>query len=181
MADVKSSAKQSRSCGECTLCCKLIAIAELGKTRGQWCQHCVKGKGCGIYESRPDECRAFNCGWLTTPSVGDEWKPIRSKMIFFHVLDGDTSKLIFQVDPGSPLAWRNEPYYSQLKRMAVNGLAHNGLILVVVGKHVIAVLPEREIDLGICEPDDKVSYRKNWNGGRWEIDVYKEPHGALTE
>lgn len=65
--------------------------------------------------------------------------------------------------------------------MALNGPAHDVFILVVIGKHVIAVLPDRKIDLGIYEPDDKVTYRKNWNGTRWEIDVYKGPHDALRQ
>src|SRR5436305_14221849 len=42
-----------RSCGDCTLCCKLLSITELEKPIGKWCPHCEIGKGCKIYDCRP--------------------------------------------------------------------------------------------------------------------------------
>ena len=68
-----------RACGTCTLCCKVIAVADFDKLPGVWCPHCVRGKGCGIYETRPTDCRTFFCEWMLTPSLGPEWKPERSK------------------------------------------------------------------------------------------------------
>jgi hypothetical protein len=177
----RSSVTTARSCGSCTLCCKLISVVELGKPMGQWCPHCIKGKRCGIYETRPNQCRAFNCGWLADPAVGEEWKPTQSKMVFYNVREGDTNKLIFLVDPGSPLAWKNEPYYSQLKQMARNGLNHNGIINVFVGKRVIVILPDKDVDLGICDLNEKFSYRKVWNGLDWEVEVHKERQPAPLE
>jgi hypothetical protein len=58
-----------RTCGTCTLCCKATAVFELRKPTGEWCAHCTAatgaaGKGCGVYETRPYECRAFECLWL---------------------------------------------------------------------------------------------------------------------
>jgi hypothetical protein len=179
--DVKSSTAQGRSCGSCALCCKLIGFAEINKPMGQWCPHCLKSNGCSIYNSRPKECRSFNCEWLTNANFGDEWQPMRSKMVICHMRDGETSKLVFHVDPGSPLSWRNEPYYSQLKRLARNGLEHNGIITINIGKRVFVVLPNKDVDLGICNLDDKVSIQKSWNGLDWEVDVYKKPQGALTK
>jgi len=54
-----------RSCGTCTLCCKVLAVDELKKPHGKWCAHCKTGQGCGIYDTRPAECRDFRCTWLT--------------------------------------------------------------------------------------------------------------------
>src|SRR6266436_5938921 len=68
-----------RACGSCTLCCKVIAVADFGKLPGVWCQHCIRGKGCGIYEKRPADCRIFFCEWMLTKSLGAEWKPERAK------------------------------------------------------------------------------------------------------
>jgi hypothetical protein len=70
-----------RVCGECSLCCKIIAVDVLQKPAGVWCGHCLKTSGCSIYGRRPDECRQFNCGWLVNPEFGDEWYPRRSKMV----------------------------------------------------------------------------------------------------
>lgn len=53
-----------RQCGECTLCCFTHGIPTLDKERLHYCQHCMPGVGCHIYETRPDECRDFTCLWL---------------------------------------------------------------------------------------------------------------------
>ena len=42
-----------RTCGDCTLCCKVMAIEELAKPVGTWCPHCKPGRGCRIYPDRP--------------------------------------------------------------------------------------------------------------------------------
>jgi len=89
--------------------------------------------------------------------------------------------LVFHVDPGSPLSWRSEPYYSQLKRLARNGLEHNGILTINVGKRVFVVLSNKDIDLGICDIDDKLFIQKRWNGLDWDVDVFKEPHHGLTK
>ena len=94
--------------------------------------------------------------------------------------EGGTSKFVFHVNPGSPLSWRNEPYYSQLKRLARNGLKYNGIVTVNVGKRVFVVLPNTEVDLGICDVDDKIAIRKRWNGLAWEAEVYKGRQSALA-
>jgi hypothetical protein len=57
----RSSANQ---CGTCTLCCKLVSVDETKKPVGQWCPHCSLGKGCQIYDTRPAECRTWDCLWL---------------------------------------------------------------------------------------------------------------------
>ena len=78
-----------RQCDSCTLCCKVMAVTELQKTRGTWCKHCSPGKGCGIYATRPAECRSFFCGWLLDPRLGPEWKPSRSKIVLTPTPDGN--------------------------------------------------------------------------------------------
>ena len=64
-----------RECGTCTLCCKLIAVTALEKPPGTWCPHCVRGKGCGIYETRPAECRTFYCHWMLEKGSYDILQP----------------------------------------------------------------------------------------------------------
>lgn len=69
-----------RQCGECSLCCKLIEITEIGKPARQWCPDWDKGKGCTIYENRPDVCRNFSCLWLTG-ELPEKLSPRRTRVV----------------------------------------------------------------------------------------------------
>ena len=71
----ETSVVPGRSCGTCTLCCKVFPVPDLAKPAGKWCQHCQPGKGCRIHETRPEVCRKFFCGWMVSPGLGPEWKP----------------------------------------------------------------------------------------------------------
>ncbi len=110
-----------RSCEACTLCCKVMAIdePELKKPKGEWCKHCKPGKGCGIYESRPPLCQAFACAWLVDPSLGPEWYPKRCKMVL-HVTGNASAggRFDVNVDASYPNAWREAPYFDELKRIS---------------------------------------------------------------
>jgi uncharacterized protein len=104
---------RARQCGECSLCCKLPAINELNKPANTWCRHVDHDcGGCSIYQDRPSVCRGFTCGWLEDLDFGDEWFPAISKMVI------TSPPLCVNVDPAFPNAWKLEPYYSQLKKLA---------------------------------------------------------------
>ena len=178
MPDVTSSTPRGRSCGTCALCCKLLRVVALNKPMGQWCPHCLKRGGCGIYTSRPEECRTFNCGWLTNPEIGEEWQPTRSRIVLQYTIDHGLHKLVVHVDPGSPLSWKNEPYYSQLKRWARNFEEKDGFITLYVGKRLIVVLPQKDIDLGTFDLDQSFSYRKWRVASGWEYEFNKVSPGA---
>jgi hypothetical protein len=68
-----------KSCGGCTLCCKVLSIKELAKPQGAWCPKCSVGRGCSIYAQRPEECRAFTCGYLQLDYLGPVWWPASIK------------------------------------------------------------------------------------------------------
>jgi hypothetical protein len=51
-----------RMCGECTACCTVMAVKEIGKLQDVTCEH-VCAEGCSIYTNRPSSCRDFNCLW----------------------------------------------------------------------------------------------------------------------
>lgn len=55
-----------RTCGTCTLCCKLVPVAELAKPAGQRCRHQITHKGCRVYNQSgmPTSCRIWSCVWL---------------------------------------------------------------------------------------------------------------------
>lgn len=91
-----------RSCGGCTACCKTHAVPVIDKPAGSWCTACIKGKGCGIYEYRPQPCQTYKCAWLE--GVGsDEERPDRSKIIVDYeefALSGFKTFRVWELQPG---------------------------------------------------------------------------------
>ena len=144
-----------RDCGTCTMCCKLIAVEALSKAPGSWCPHCVRGKGCGIYQTRPAECRTFFCHWMVEKGLGPEWKPERAKFALVKTEGG--KRLTALVDPGFPSAWRRSPYYENLKQwaaVAARKLPDIYLVDVLIGQRSIVILPDRDVEVGVLEYDE---------------------------
>ena len=157
--------KDNRRCGSCTLCCKVLTVEELSKPNGKWCAHCVTGRGCAIYDDRPNECRAFQCGYILWPELGEHWLPARSKLVPAFKPDG--LEIIIHVDPGVPNAWRAEPYYSEIRDMAGHAANSPYTVFVQIGRRVIAVLPDREVDLGVVGDNERIAIREEPGpGGR---------------
>jgi len=142
----------ARACGDCTLCCKVMAIEELAKPAGSWCQHCKPRRGCLVYTDRPGECRSFSCMWLVNELLDESWKPNRSKLVLTTSDDG----IEIRCDPGYPDAWRNEPFRSEIREWAISGETHDVTVVVVAGQRMILVTPDREFDLGIVGPDERI-------------------------
>jgi hypothetical protein len=143
-----------RSCGTCMMCCKVPAIEEFAKPPGVWCKHAVSGKGCGIYADRPASCRAFYCSWMQDESFGPDWKPEKSKFVVY--MQANTPNLQIAVDPSFPNAWTRPPYYARIKKWAADGAAQGRFVFVRIGMRMIALLPDREVDLGRVEPADDI-------------------------
>lgn len=170
-----TSETAQRQCGGCTMCCKVLAIEELAKPTNVWCPHCSPGRGCKIYERRPMECRTFSCGWLIDGTIPEEWKPDRSKLVFFPV--HETRNVLVHVDPGAPDAWRREPYYSRLRQKAAENLRAGASVVVVVSGKATVILPNEDLYLGVIDADDEivlsVSEHSGPNGTRLEAKIVK--------
>ena len=160
----ESAILPGRACGSCTLCCKLLRIAELDKPGGEWCRHCAIGEGCRTYESRPRSCRGFFCSWLTQAALDESWFPARAKLMVYPGQDGGWLNVV--VDPARPDAWRREPYYTEIKGWARNGAGLGIRVVVAIGGRVIAVLPEEDADLGHPGEHDRVVHYFAVEGGR---------------
>lgn len=112
--------KPARTCGDCSLCCKLLGVPELSKPAGVWCDLVrielegtkpglgFRPTGCSTYSVRPKACSDFSCLWLQSEAAGyamdDDLRPDRSKVVFGGSLDGRTS--VVYVDPSNPDAWK---------------------------------------------------------------------------
>src|SRR3569623_1139928 len=131
MAGSMSSGPPARESGECTMCCKVMGIEDLEKPTNSWCKHCTSGRGCGIYEARPAEGRAFVCAWLQSDVFGEEWKPSRTKFEVWAEPGNVNMKV--SVDPARPDAWRKEPFYSYFKAWVRERIARGGKVVIVIG------------------------------------------------
>jgi hypothetical protein len=147
-----NSRSAPKACGDCTLCCKVMAIEELAKPVNSWCPHCKPGRGCLAYANRPAECRTFSCLWLLNDRLGQHWKPNKSKLVLTTSEDG----IEVRCDPGFPDAWRKDPFRSEIREWAVSGETHDVTVVVIVGQRMTLVTPDREFDLGVVGPDERI-------------------------
>jgi hypothetical protein len=141
-----------RECGDCTLCCKVMAIEALVKSVGSWCPHCKPGRGCLIYANRPTECQSFSCLWLVDDKLDAHWKPNKSKLVLTTSEDG----IEVRCDPGFPDAWRKEPFRTEIREWALSGETLDMTIVVIIGQRMILVTPDLEFDLGVVQPDERI-------------------------
>ena len=113
-------------CGTCTACCRVFDIPELKKPAGTWCQHCAIGKGCKVYDDRPQMCREFECLWLMSQKRPDPrehmkpgMRPDKCKVVF----SPSTNDRVMAATtmPGAPLAWQSPAVSKLIKRMIDGG------------------------------------------------------------
>lgn len=159
-----------RSCGNCTLCCKVLGIVELAKPLGEWCPNCEVGRGCKIYGERPVECRDFHCGYLAWPMIREHWYPATSKMV---LMTDDGNRLTIHVDPARPGAWRTKPYYDEIKQMARRAAQQMQQVMVCIGKRSVVILPEEDVDLGIVADDERIIMGEVMVNGRARLRAMK--------
>jgi hypothetical protein len=170
-----------RSCGTCSLCCKVFSVIELNKPAGQWCTHSVRGGGCGIHDSRPHVCRQFYCSWLIDPNLGPEWKPEVARFVLSA--DPKFQALTLMADPGMPHAWKREPYYSTLKKFSQVFFPLDNKVLVNLRGHITVILPDRDVPIGVMVPGEEIVL---WREGptyhamlRRDLERAKLPAGNL--
>jgi hypothetical protein len=152
--EAESPVVPGRSCGTCSLCCKVFSVIELSKPAGQWCIHSVRGGGCGIHASRPHVCRQFYCSWLIDPNLGPEWKPEVARFVLSA--DPKYQALMLMADPGMPLAWKREPYYSTLKKFSQVFFPLNNKVLVNLSGRITVILPDRDVPIGVMVPGEEI-------------------------
>ena len=75
-----------RECGACDACCVVfeIQVPAIAKPAGVPCRHLTKA-GCAIYETRPDMCRKWLCGWRLIPGLPQDWRPDLSGILVYQM------------------------------------------------------------------------------------------------
>ena len=162
-----------RACGACMLCCKLPALPDLNKPLGVWCQHIKPGVGCAIYPDRPSSCRGFHCEYLLHAELDEEWKPSNSRIILMATNAGN--RMIARVDPQRPGAWRQEPFYSQIKRWSQVAARNGGQVVVYVGRRTIIILPDKDIDVGMVADDEVLVTEETMTPTGTQLQFHKVP------
>jgi hypothetical protein len=165
MTDAAASA---RTCGSCTLCCKLLGVTELEKPLNVWCVHCKPGGGCKIYDARPQSCRDFICGWLADDSLPDALRPDRAKVVLG--VNPTATRVTATCDPAQPTAWRKAPVYPQLKAWATQFWGRGRLVTVRVGEILWLITPTRDVELGQIPMHADISVVDH-PGGKLEVKV----------
>jgi hypothetical protein len=108
----------------------------------------LPGCSCGECSQR------FICSWLTIAELDQSWHPLVSKMVVYPEEEGN--RIAIRVHPDFPLKWREEPYYSRIKKWSVFATDRQGQVVIYVEDRVTVVLPNKEIDLGEVEPEDHI-------------------------
>ena len=149
------TSKTGRSCDGCSMCCYVLAIDALEKPMGTWCTNCSNKNSCDIYPDHPQECKDYQCGYLTLANVFSEiWNPTKSKMVISLGLNGHRIRV--DVHPSYPTRWKEEPYYSDLRRIAQNLNPKTTQLIVRVGRKTTVMLPNEDAYLGEVAKDEEV-------------------------
>lgn len=88
----------TRACGDCTACCRIVPVRELGKGHNTRCAHQRFGKGCTIYAQRPLPCRLWSCLWLLEGDAADLRRPDRAG----YVIDIVPDSIVMDPHDGTP-------------------------------------------------------------------------------
>lgn len=161
-------ANRPKSCGPCTLCCRVFAVEALEKPAGVLCAHAVPARGCGIYADRPHACRTFECVWLMDPEMPHRFRPDQTKVVLDQ--DPEGTRLIARCDPANPQAWRRNPIYAALKAYAAETWGTGKLVLAVAGRQAWVVTP-RGADVDVGEIDPRAALRVTEADGKIAIEV----------
>ena len=170
---------EPRPCGPCSLCCKLLNVPELNKPQGKWCEHVMHGKGCAIHATRPAVCRPYQCAWTISPHLPDSWRPDRAGFLAHR--SADNALHIFN-DDATPNAWRQEPFYSQIKSWSYRtGTPDDTQIIVHSQGKMSVVFPEGAIEVGPESNDPIYSGYEAVNGRRVPYARFGPPPASPTQ
>jgi hypothetical protein len=126
------------------MCCKELELHTVASAIGELCRYCTVGTGCQIYDSRPDECKQYQCMWSQMEHVADDLRPDRCGVIFDRSGDDVITGRINKDDDISPLV-----------RAQVEAFMREGFSVVIFkGKQSLAYMQEehsREYVTGVID------------------------------
>jgi uncharacterized protein len=131
------------------MCCKLPSVRALAKPPQKWCSHCAASRGCTIYETRPQECRDFYCGWMIDATIPQHWAPKLARMVMIL----KEKQIMVLVDNDRADIWQKAPYVDDLRSWARHAAAGGRVLLLRAGRDTWALLPQGPRNLGPVRED----------------------------
>jgi hypothetical protein len=132
-------------CEDCTGCCTVFEVKDIGKPFGAACQYLgatAFGRGCTIYAERPQPCKNYVCLWLDSQRrqepadrLPEALKPEACKVVMGWPWGEDRDTLFVYPYPGYEGAWRKPPVAEHLRMI----LSRGGKVVVVTGATRIAI------------------------------------------
>jgi hypothetical protein len=83
---------------------------------------------------------------MTDAKLPEVWRPDYAKFVLS--IFPANGFVYGQVDPGSPGAWRKEPYFGGLKSLARSILGERRHVIMFLGEEATLVMPDEAISLG---------------------------------
>ncbi len=112
-----------RACGDCVACCKVLELnapeMNFRKPAGVLCQHCT-GASCGIYETRPQECRDWYCAWRRISAMPETTRPDKLGLMFDLVRPEQPTNILTRTYIAAHLTGTMEQLSDPLVDQAVN-------------------------------------------------------------
>lgn len=144
-----------RQCGECSLCCTVMAVDEIKKPENVKCNLLTPMGKCSVHHTgKPASCAEYQCLWLAG-AMPEELKPNRSRI----VADTDNSGqiVVFHVHPRDRGAW-NKPAV----RKWMDSISDRLMIVVVCGEERIAFGLHADRNVRFVEVESK-GVKRQWN------------------
>lgn len=114
-----------RQCGECFACCVTPEIKELQKPAGECCRHLTPEGKCGVYETRPQVCRDFECGWKLSSKLREDDQPNLVGLMVMGLQRGGIN-VVHELRPKALDSWKGQRLVKRLAHGQLLGLARYG-------------------------------------------------------
>lgn len=82
--------------------------------------------------------------WLLDERLPDYWFPLKSKIVVNAMIENGTHYVAFIVDPSYPNRWREEPWFTDIKKIAQSGIdgtiGENWTTIVIIKDERIPII-----------------------------------------
>ena len=143
-----------RACGDCIACCVWPALdsPEFSKPARDVCIYCT-GTDCGVYPTRPQVCRTFDCVWRRAAGLPPEARPDKLGLMFSIEREAEP-KTVFENLYILASADRDPAeLHSSLADGVIGALSRNVLPIFIAWDGIkVMVHPPAPLAAGIADP-----------------------------
>lgn len=81
--------------------------------------------------------------------------------------------MAIHVDPSRPNAWRERPYYDDIKQWAFAAAREQMQVVVCIRNRAIVIFPDRDVDLGPIADDERIITLERRGSNGIELEALK--------